>query len=364
MAVYKIFAQKDATLYSNYPSENTGLDEILEIGNTLGVDTGDAPQVMRSLIKFDTADITYVLDNLVSGSQFTASLKLYIAEADSIPVDYNIDCYLVSGSWNMGTGKFQDTPENNTGVSWTWRASSGSNPWIPVAYSASVTASYAAGYPGGGTYVYTNGVSQSFQYGDYQDIDIDVTNLVKSIYSSSRNDGFLLKLDDNLEFVSSSLFSFKYFSVDTHTIYPPVLEFGWSNSTFVTASNKAVVSDSNFVTTVKNSPYVFDTNAVQRFRLEARPQYPVRTFTTSSVYLTTYYLPQNSYYQVRDMDTNEVVVDFDNNNTKISADTTSSYFDIYMHGLQPERYYKIFIKTTLDGSTIIRDSNLTFKVTQ
>ena len=31
MAVYKIFPEKDATLYSISPSENTGLDEILEL---------------------------------------------------------------------------------------------------------------------------------------------------------------------------------------------------------------------------------------------------------------------------------------------------------------------------------------------
>ena len=30
MAVYKIFPTKDATIYSLYPSRNTGLDEIIE----------------------------------------------------------------------------------------------------------------------------------------------------------------------------------------------------------------------------------------------------------------------------------------------------------------------------------------------
>ena len=30
MAVYKIFPEKDATLYEQYPSMNTGLDQILE----------------------------------------------------------------------------------------------------------------------------------------------------------------------------------------------------------------------------------------------------------------------------------------------------------------------------------------------
>ena len=31
MAVYKIFPSSDATLYSKYPAQNTGLDEILEV---------------------------------------------------------------------------------------------------------------------------------------------------------------------------------------------------------------------------------------------------------------------------------------------------------------------------------------------
>ena len=30
MAVYKIFPTKDATIYSQYPNKNTGLDPILE----------------------------------------------------------------------------------------------------------------------------------------------------------------------------------------------------------------------------------------------------------------------------------------------------------------------------------------------
>jgi len=31
MAVYKIFPTKDASIYSYYPSKNTGIDEILDI---------------------------------------------------------------------------------------------------------------------------------------------------------------------------------------------------------------------------------------------------------------------------------------------------------------------------------------------
>ena len=52
MAVYKIFPEKDATIYSLFPAMNTGLDEILEVGN-LNLQTNTNPQVSRTLIKFN-----------------------------------------------------------------------------------------------------------------------------------------------------------------------------------------------------------------------------------------------------------------------------------------------------------------------
>jgi len=46
----------------------------------------------------------------------------------------------------------------------------------------------------------------------------------------------------------------------------------------------------------------------------------------------------------------------------LSADTTSSFFTVYMNGLQPERYYTILIQTTIGGTTQVIDSNFNFKV--
>ena len=62
------------------------------------------------------------------------------------------------------------------------------------------------------------------------------------------------------------------------------------------------------------------------------------------------------------MDTNEFIINFDNQYTQISSDNTSNYFDVYMNGLQPERYYKILIKTIINGSTIIFDDDYYFKI--
>jgi hypothetical protein len=57
-----------------------------------------------------------------------------------------------------------------------------------------------------------------------------------------------------------------------------------------------------------------------------------------------------------------MVFDFDTTYTKISADNTSNYFDIYMDGLQPERYYKLLVKTEIDGTTTVIDNDQIFKV--
>jgi len=63
------------------------------------------------------------------------------------------------------------------------------------------------------------------------------------------------------------------------------------------------------------------------------------------------------------LDTEEIVVDYDTSYTKISCDTSGSYFDIFMNGLEPERYYKLLFKTILsNGEAIISDNNYYFKV--
>ena len=107
---------------------------------------------------------------------------------------------------------------------------------------------------------------------------------------------------------------------------------------------------------------MFYSESINRFRINARPEYPVQIWQTSSVYLNNYYLPTASYWALKDLETNEYIVDFDYTYTKLSADATSSYFDLYMNFLQPERYYAILIQSTINGSTIVFDDQYYFKV--
>jgi hypothetical protein len=63
------------------------------------------------------------------------------------------------------------------------------------------------------------------------------------------------------------------------------------------------------------------------------------------------------------LDTEEIVVDYDTSYTKLSCDANGNYFDIYMNGLEPERYYKLLIKTIVNNrEVIISDKDYIFKV--
>lgn len=372
MAIYKIFPEKDASIYSQYPSMNTGIDEIIEFSTTLTEE--NTPEVSRALIKFAQSDINDIIINKISGSAFDSYLKLSAAKLTGLNREATIEVYPISGAWNCGTGKYLDSPEVVNGVSWVWKTLSGSNAWQTSNYNYFATASFNAANPGGGTW-YTGSylgltlvASASLGYRTNLDLQFKVTNILQNWYSESigqaglPNDGFIVKQNTANEFNADDRVELKYFSIDTNTIYPPQLEFRWNDFSYVTSSTIQTITDPQCIIGISNNTEEYFQDSIQRFRLAVRPQFPPRVFQTSSFYTTNYYLPPTSYYSITDIYTNEVVIDFDSTYTKISADETGSFFDIYMAGLEPERYYKVLVKTTIGGTTKVIDGKNYFKV--
>lgn len=371
MAVYKIFPQQDLTLYSEYPDMNTGLDEILELSS---YSKGDESYVNRFLIQFNTTEISDVLETFVSSStraatDFSASLRLFLASANELPIGYTVEAYPTyvptAGTWVNGNGKFGDLPRNSSGASWTYSQGSGSGNWT-TPLIANTTASFTASNIGGGAWYLNSGsyifeTSQTHGVDSTHDLNIDVTDGIKAQYVGDIiNAGFLLKLADSLEFQTDRQLYLRYFSVNTHTIYPPCIEIKWIDSEY--QSTLPLITDPSAVIKIKNNRGEYTDEGRQRFELTVRPKYPTRTFATSSNFLTNYRLPANSYWGIKDENTEEMVIDFDTTYTTISTSTSSSYFDVYMGGLEPERYYRILVKTVINGSTSIVDENLVFKV--
>jgi hypothetical protein len=375
MAIYKIFPSKDSTLYSQYPDKNTGLDSILEIfnktHNTDPLYISEA-EVARALVAFDSEDINDVIVNYISGSTWQANLKLFNANTTGIINNSKLFVYPLAQDWANGLGKSDDSPETEKGVSWDWLDYVSGSAWTTSGYGAYITGSYIASNPGGGSW-YTGSISgskfevtQSFDTRSEKDLNLVVTDIVNAWQTGSiGNYGFILKWSSSLEFSSSSSLepNMNLFSVDTHTIYPPQLEFRWNDYSFSTGSNTVgFISSSQMVLSFPNNKGEYQQNSVTKFRINCRPQFPNRTFQTSSFYISNNYLPLSSSYAIKDLDTNEFVVDFDDVYTKISADSEGNYFKVWMSGLEPERYYTILVKTVLNGETQIIDDSYYFKV--
>jgi len=367
MAIYKIFPTQDTTLYSMYPDKNTGLDEIIETSLEVNVSPNPAPQASRFLIQFSSDEITDIINNKISGSQWQTNLRCFVADVSGLNQDTTVEVYPISQSWNMGTGKYVYQPEVTNGASWVSRDYMGGTNWTNGTFNPGTTGSYTANISvGGGTWYVTQSLSGSQTFGFYtdKDLNIDTTNIVNAWYSGSyENNGFIVKQQDEFTNNVDIQPKIKYFSIDTHTIYPPCLEFKWNDCVINTGSSGiTTINVQPFTISINENPGIFYPESINKFRVYSTPEYPVRVFSTASFYTKNYYLPTASYYAIKDLDTNEYVIDFDDVYTKLSQDSTSSYFTLYMDGLEPERYYKILIKTIFQGQTIVVDNDYYFKI--
>jgi len=370
MAIYKIFPNKDATIYSKAFCKNTGRDEILEVAVKNSQDylryVGKVPietspynnydfayqqeynisssydDISRALISFSNSDLQ-ILKNFNSSS-FKANLRLFLAFAQNLSEDYTVQCYPLTQSWDMGTGKYADYPFNKTGVCWGYTGQCENSPsWS----NSTGTVEYLY-VTGGGSWNSNLLTTQSFEYTSNKDLNIDITDIVDSWFSGSVNNGLILKHSSSLEQNTGSFIDLMFFSMDTHTIYPPCIDFKWDDSSWnINPSNISFVLTNDFVLLAENNVGTYKENSIYSFRIKARDKFPTRQFTTSSVYLNWKYLTQHSYWAIQDYKTEEMVVDFDTNYTKLSADYFGNFFNIHMNGLQPERFYKILIKARI-----------------
>jgi hypothetical protein len=366
MAVYKLFPTQDTTLYSDYNTLNAGLDSILDLSKTQS-SLYASSSVGRALVQFSTSEIQNLINNTINSSitsgSFSSNLRLYNANIDGMAVSTALAFHPVYESWDMGYGRFNDLPGSTTGASWAYRSANSTNAWTVNGLPTGITSSYFTGNNGGANW-YTASVTQSFSFYSTKDINVDITPFTLLHYSGTiANNGIIIKNTGSIEFNPNYQYTFNFFSRDTNTIYPPCLEFKWKDSTFNTGSTTTIGTE-NLLLSVSNNKNIFYSNEVVKLRVFAKEKYPQRNFVQDSLYIYNKLLPVSSSYSIIDLDTNNRVIDFDWNYTQLSADGTSSFFNLYMNGFEPERYYKVQIKSIINGGTYVYDDDFYFKVTQ
>lgn len=329
-------ASKDTTLYQRYPTNNAGLDEILEVGKVAkpeDLSIAYSGSAARAILSF----------NLTNSASFSANAKYYlnlkIANATKLPYSQEILIKKLSASWTEGSGYFVQQSKN-AGDGATWRQAT-----TAVSWSTS-----------GGT-VY-NTPTQSLVLDEYplQDLRIDVTNILSPVVSQSLDwNGLLLQFPTNSEIDQTNEGNIKLFSKQTHTVHQPTLEVVWDDSTFVTGSLlKTIPNTLDILVAPKNVKDVYTRGTKEKVRFIVRDKYPPKTFDATLRYKGKYYLPSSSYFSITDTQAGTTIYP-DDVYAKLSCDPTSSYFVLDTTPLYKNRYYTVNLTInngTSDTSTI------------
>jgi len=379
--MYRVYyAEKDTTLVEAQSEQNTGIDEILELtkvasgsrafelGSSLGTQANTTNT--RILLDFGT-EITSLAQSIsdgnipaLSNSNATSAsvfLSLRATEASDLLRSYNIKVFPVSESWDNGRGTLSDRPRNKVGSSWKFRSGDAvaetGVAWNTGSAHSNQTSEGTTEPLGGGAWITGSGfeASQSFQ-NQSPDIRINVTDIVKNWTDSSiTNNGFIIKRPYSDEIDGEIRGSIKFFGRESHTIFVPRLEVVYDDVSF--SSTTAGITSNTYVPYFKNIKSEYRTSEIARFRVGVRPEFPSKTFATSSFFLTDDVLPVSSSYEIIDSITNDVIIkdeqEFSNSSTKISRDSDGNFFDIRMDSFMPERFYKIKLtcKRTYDTQT-------------
>ena len=343
----------------------------------------DVPDYSRILIKFDVTEISKSISNGSITSDVTFKLKLKTTQASELPVDYTVYGYPISQSWNMGIGRFS-TGGDLVGASWNNKTESGSLWYIS---GSNITTGTSASINEGGTWY--NTVPLTYQYNsssfctssfsgsslicsqsyDYttSDINMDITNIVKGwICGCVPNEGVILISSLESSTINGIDSTVKFFSKETNTIYQPYIDISWNDSIYTTGSMVPLTGIVPYTVVMQNLSKEYKFGSIPRINIFAREKFPLKNFTKGyqqNSYLSSSLLPSASYYCVKDNESENIVIDFDDN-TKLSSDGNIHYFKIDTTGLPVERFYRILIKTTFNNQTDIFDNGNIFKITR
>jgi len=373
------------------------------------------PEFSRILIQFDLASISSSLlsGDINNGSKFF--LKLKASSTSEVPLDYKIYAYPVSKSWDMGIGRYDTDGIGSFGASWYYNTTqntaslwysptassvtynfsdylltssfgsssfqNGGATWfynVPSTYSQPTSNTSSSFYNTLSSSVYISSFcssslsgsslicSQSYSYST-SDIYMDVTPIVKGwICGCVPNNGFILI--SSLELIQSNDInsSIRFFSKETNTIYQPYLDVKWDDSIYSSGSLIPLTGFNPYTVVVKNVGREYKFGSVPRINIFAREKAPLKNFVKGyqqSQYLSSSLLPSDSYYAIKDNESENFVIDFDDY-TKLSCDGAIHYFRLDTTGLPVERYYRILIKTEINSEIVIFDNGNIFKVSR
>jgi hypothetical protein len=333
-------ASKDSTIYLQQPDQNAGLDEMLEVSK---IYYGNIKDVSRILLKFD---IDTLSQSIQTGDVTMSYVDLILREAQSntsgeIPTEFNIYVNPVAVDWDMGIGTRFDKISSQ-GV--TWNNSGTGIDWPSASIELGITGSYNGR---GGVWYTASEAVYGYEY-TTTDLLLDVRDIVTQWISGSiDNNGFILKFDSALENDTIEYGVIKYFSKETNTIYQPKLRVGWDDSVFQTGSLTELTADDIHIS-YKRLKNTYKVGSIAKIKVFGREMYPLKNYSNLYGYNDVRYLPETTYYQVKDAITDEIIIPY-GECSKVSCDGDGNYFNINFNNWEVNRNYYFELKVIRDG---------------
>ena len=251
------------------------------------------------------------LDGTVPGATFTSSL----VNGYLIPNGYLV------GSWNEGL--LDGTTIN---VAYPFK------PMFPNLVYASFTGSYVNGLA----------IGSILNYGNYTTSSYGIFN---GIFVSGSLNGLNIWVPFSGSILTASIYYTASLNLQSSSLSPLDLT-------------------RPFATVVQNIPSTVKAGDIIKVNIFGRPQFPLKNFnrqTQFTQFLIPQYLPSSSYYAIKDNETEQIVLDFDQY-TQLSCDPYGNYFNLDTTSFPQERYFKILIRVIENGNTYTFDKGNIFKI--
>jgi len=249
---------------------------------------------------------------IFSGSTFTSSL---------------INGYILGygnlvGSWNQYM-------INGTNIN-------ASYPFIPM-YPSAIMVGFTGSYVNGQAFGGITHLSSSYGVNNY------------GIFDGVFTSGPLMGISIHAPF-SGSILSSSYFYTGSLNL--------------ISSSLTPIDTKKPFTAVIQNMPTTINAGDIIKINVFARQEFPIKNFnrqTQFTQFLTPQYLPSSSYYEIKDNETEEIILGFDNY-TRISCDSTGNYFLLDTTGYPQERYFRLLIRVEDNGTIYTFDKDNIFKI--
>lgn len=364
MSIKRFYAIKDNTITNAFQpgltsraiNSNMGSSDILEAFSIYGQASSDSLEKSRILLKFSTDEISTLRQSgtLPDAGSVKFKLKLFNAtHSETLPKDFTLTTHVVTTDWSEGSGLDMESYSDL-----------GSSNWV----SASTVAAWTT--PGGDFMEQDYRKEFSLTTG-VEDVDVDITDIVEDwLNNTNSNHGLMVKLTGSFEdgSLKRSYYTKRFFARGSQYFFKrPIIEAQWDSSEQADLPDGYVQQD-NYVYAINNLKTEYKNYETAKISVYTRLKNWQPNIYTKASQKSPVDIVDDSYYKVTRISDGLVVIPYSYDDstpyTKMSYNSSGSYFDLDMSIFEPGYMYELCFTRKKEGKIIEQEERFRFRVSK